>query len=203
MKIYAVADIHGAQYRINEVREVIQKKKPDLVCVCGDITQFGPADVATNLLDQIPGPVFVVPGNIDTADVDEGIKRSHAENIQMKRVDHQEISFLGLNGISETETFSFYTNQSNGYLFKNIDVLVTHVPPYGCQDTVFLGRHAGSKLLLEIMTDSKPRFVLCGHIHENPGVSSEGNTTIVNCSIGKRGNGAFIQFDKTIKVTML
>ena len=114
----------------------------------------------------------------------------------MKRMDHKGVSFLGLNGVSETETFSFYTDQSNAHLFKNIDVLVTHVPPYGFQDMIFLGKHGGSKLLLEVMNECKPRFVLCGHIHENPGYAQTDETIIVNCSMGKRGRGAMIYLDE-------
>ena len=203
MKIFAVADIHGAQYRANEIRNVIEKQDPDIICVCGDITQFGPGEVATLLLDQLPGTVLAVPGNIDTSDVIDGIKKSHAENVQQKRYEFKGVSFLGLNGVSENETFSFYSNPSNASLLKHIDVLMTHVPPYGFQDTIFLGKHGGSKILYEIMQEIKPRLVLCGHIHENPGYARTEDTVIVNCSMGKRGIGAIIQLDEDIYVEMI
>lgn len=54
MKIYCIADIHGSQYRLNLILKNIKINQPDLVVLCGDITQFGPGDVATNLLNQIP-----------------------------------------------------------------------------------------------------------------------------------------------------
>ena len=38
MKIYAVADLHGSQHRLNLVLKNIQIHNPDLVVVCGDIT---------------------------------------------------------------------------------------------------------------------------------------------------------------------
>ncbi|MEE9440640.1 MAG: metallophosphoesterase, partial [Candidatus Thermoplasmatota archaeon] len=63
MKILAVADIHGSQYRLNAVLDNIKKYSPDLVIICGDITQFGPGDVATNFLNQIPVETFAIPGN--------------------------------------------------------------------------------------------------------------------------------------------
>ena len=65
MKIYSVADIHGSQYRLNLILKNIKRYAPDLVIVCGDITQFGPGDVAKNFLDQIPVETIAVTGNID------------------------------------------------------------------------------------------------------------------------------------------
>ncbi|OYT29160.1 hypothetical protein B6U98_03055 [Thermoplasmatales archaeon ex4572_165] len=203
MKIFAVADIHGAQYRVNEIRNVIEKHNPDIICVCGDITQFGPGEVATLLLDQLPGKVIVVPGNIDTSDVIDGIKKSHADNVQQNRFEFKGVSFLGLNGVSDNETFSFYSNPVNRAVFKHIDVLMTHVPPYGFQDNIFLGKHGGSKILYEIMQEIKPRLVLCGHIHENPGYAKTKDTVIVNCSMGKRGKGAIVHLEEDISVEMI
>jgi len=61
--------------------------------------------------------------------------------------------------------------------FSNVDILVTHVPPYGILDTVgytgmptgWGGRHAGSRTILEYIMERHPRYVLCGHIHEGEG----------------------------------
>lgn len=203
MIIYAAADIHGAQYRINDMVEVISSYKPDIVTVCGDITQFGPGDVATNFLDQLPVTTLAIPGNIDTNDVVDGIKQSHAEYMHLHRFDRKGVSFIGMNGVSEKETMAFFRDSSNGKLLKDIDVIMTHVPPFGFQDTVFLGRHAGSKILLEIMKELKPRLFLCGHIHENPGFTDTGDTIVVNCSMGKKGRGAIIDLGKSIDIEMI
>ena len=202
--IYAVADIHGAQFRVNEMLDVIKAYKPDITIICGDITQFGPGDMAYYILNQIPEPVLVVPGNIDTEDVNQGIQQSNAINIQFKRHDEKGISFLGINGVSERETNAFYEYDSNQTLFAHLDVLVPHVPPYGFQDTVFLGKHGGSKALLTIANEIHPRVVLCGHIHENPGFSKKEDLLVVNCSMGKKGKGAIVTIDKkNISVEMI
>ena len=68
MKIYSVADTHGSQYRLNLVLKNVERYSPDLVVFCGDITQFGPGDVAKNFLDQIPVDTLAVTGNIDSID---------------------------------------------------------------------------------------------------------------------------------------
>ena len=51
---------------------------------------------------------------------------------------------------------------------------------------------------------ASPRLVLCGHIHEQPGVARIGKTVVVNCTLG-RGGGALIEMVEAERprVTML
>jgi hypothetical protein len=44
---------------------------------------------------------------------------------------------------------------------------------------------------------------LCGHIHEDPGFTKIGETTVVNCSMGKRGEGSIIEINEKLFVKML
>ena len=201
MKILAVADIHGSQYRLNIVLKNIERYAPDLVVICGDITQFGPSDVAKNFLDQIPVETLAIPGNIDTDEVSDGINDSKATNIDKKRVRKKGINFVGIDGVSPNDVVQFFTTNKN--ILDKTSVLVTHVPPYNTQDKIFLGMHGGSKELREIIDKYTPRLVLCGHIHEDPGYMKIGKTLVVNCSMGKRGEGAIIDMNKEITVKML
>ena len=199
MKILAVADFHGSQYRLNIVLENIEKYLPELVIVCGDITQFGPGEVATNFLNQIPVETFAIPGNIDIPEVAEAIDKSKAKNISLKKLEKNNIPFVGFGGDN--------ISQSNIHLIEKLlnekSVLVSHAPPYGFQDKAFIGMHAGNKDLRKIVDKCKPRLVLCGHIHENPGYTKINNTIVINCSMGKRGEGAIIEINKNITVKML
>jgi len=208
MKILAVADIHGSQYRLNLVLKNIKTYTPDLIVICGDITQFGPGDLATNFLNQIPVETLAIPGNIDTFDVDQGITASNAINIHMKRVMIQGISFVGIG--RDIPTALFDMSITDGVIQKPFNkildetsVLVTHVPPFKLQDKMFMGNHGGSKQLRNIIDTCKPRLVLCGHIHEDPGVATSGNTTVVNCSMGKRTEGALVEITDEIKVSII
>jgi uncharacterized protein len=203
MKIYALADLHGAQHRVNEAIESMHQHNPDLVIIAGDITQFGPGDVATHFLDQFPKPVFSVPGNIDTSDVWEGIEKSHGKNLHKKQTRFKDVTFTGVNGVDDAETELFFTDQTLTKFLETTDVLITHVPPYGFQDTVFIGKHAGSKPIRKIIDSFHPRLVVSGHIHEKPGFTTHEKTVIVNCSMGKRGQGAIITMNESIKVNML
>ena len=71
------------------------------------------------------------------------------------------------------------------------------------KDKVFLGMYGGSKELRKLVDKFKPRLVLCGHIHEDPGFTKIGKTTIVNCSMGKRGEGSLIEMNNDIFVKMI
>jgi len=199
MKILAIADIHGLQYRLNIVLKNIEKYSPELVIICGDITQFGPGELAINFLNQIPTETLVITGNIDTPDVEKAIDESKATNISLKKVIKKGISFIG---ISEVIQDDFKIIKEKKILDEKI-VLISHKPPYGAQDKIFIGMHGGSKELRAIIEKFKPYLVLCGHIHEDPGFSKIGETMVVNCSMGKKGEGAIIEINEDISVIML
>jgi len=208
MRLLAVADLHGAQYRLNILLNHVSKYQPDLVVICGDLTQFGPGEVAMGFLDQIPVDAFAVPGNIDTPDVVEALQRRKDGNLHLQRVVRNDISFVGIGGLLPSKLSDVLIQDNNGKkpLGEVIDastVLVTHVPPYRTQDAVFLGQHAGSKELRELVDRCQPRLVLCGHIHEDPGVTYSESTVVVNCSMGKRTEGALIDLDGELSIDFI
>jgi uncharacterized protein len=208
MKILAAADIHGSQYRLNLVLKNIERYRPDLVILSGDITQFGPGEQATNFLNQISVKTLAVPGNIDTFDVDQGISASKAENLHLRRINYQGVAFVGLGrelppNLDEVQIMEGKVKKPLHSIIDTSSVLVTHYPPYTLQDKIFIGSHGGSKALRNLVDTHKPRLVLCGHIHEDPGVTTSGNTIVVNCSLGKRTEGALVDLSDTIQVTIL
>ncbi len=76
--------------------------------------------------------------------------------------------------------------------FKNIDILICHQPPYGILDKVtwkeapkhYQGKHAGSKVILDYIRKTQPRYVFCGHIHEAKGMRKIGKTEVHNLGVG-------------------
>lgn len=73
--------------------------------------------------------------------------------------------------------------------FGKIDILVSHQPPYGVLDKVsskykppkdWVGKHAGSKVVLDYIKKYKPKYVFCGHIHEGKGKKKVGETIVIN-----------------------
>jgi Icc-related predicted phosphoesterase len=52
---------------------------------------------------------------------------------------------------------------------RDVDVIVSHGPPYGMGDMTFDGRPAGSRSLRWTVGHHDARLVVCGHIHEDYG----------------------------------
>ncbi|KAI7856577.1 Metallo-dependent phosphatase-like protein [Circinella umbellata] len=73
---------------------------------------------------------------------------------------------------------------------EDIDILVTHTPPYGYNDRIARdGRHVGCPRLLEKVETIKPRVHLFGHIHEDHGWqwTKDESTLMINaCTCDRR-----------------
>ncbi len=66
----------------------------------------------------------------------------------------------------------------------DIDVLITHGPPYGILDEVpYRHEHVGCEELLPVVQRIKPRAHIFGHIHAGYGIAEQDGTKFVNASI--------------------
>lgn len=66
---------------------------------------------------------------------------------------------------------------------RDVDILITHGPPLGRGDLCRTDNRAGClELLRTVQNDIKPRIHVFGHIHEDGGVSFDGQTLFVNAS---------------------
>ena len=65
----------------------------------------------------------------------------------------------------------------------NTDIVITHGPVFGILDGTLAGKHVGCISLLDRINEIKPKYHICGHIHEAYGIVNEEYTTFINCSI--------------------
>lgn len=65
---------------------------------------------------------------------------------------------------------------------EELDLLITHGPAYGVLDRA-QGKHLGDPHLYEAIQLKKPRYHVCGHIHEGYGIETVANTIHVNASV--------------------
>ena len=71
----------------------------------------------------------------------------------------------------------------------NIDILISHDPPYGACDICFeslrnVFEHLGNKELQKVIKIRQPKLVFCGHLHTgNHSPEYINNTEIYNVSI--------------------
>ena len=76
--------------------------------------------------------------------------------------------------------------------FGSLDILVCHHPPFGYLDKVsgkygapkdYIGKRAGSKVILDYIKRYQPKYVFCGHIHEGEGKAKIGKTEVYNLGV--------------------
>lgn len=63
---------------------------------------------------------------------------------------------------------------------KEVDILITHCPPFDILDKSAKGKNGGSKALRAVSLDRKPKYHIFGHIHEAMGMSKIGDTMYLN-----------------------
>jgi Icc-related predicted phosphoesterase len=174
MRIFATADLHGRPERIRAVREAVARLRPDVLVLAGDLTHSGRGREALELLELPDLLVIAIPGNMDPFDVDQAIATSPARSLRGGVVEHGGVRFGGLGE-------------------EPCDVLVVHEPPQGILDRAWNGAHIGYRAVREYVERHRPRVVVCGHVHESPGIERVGSTTVVNCTMGNdRYLGALI-----------
>ncbi|XP_005107305.1 metallophosphoesterase MPPED2 [Aplysia californica] len=67
---------------------------------------------------------------------------------------------------------------------KGVDILLSHGPPLGIGDRTKRSHHAGCVELFNSVTRRiKPKYFVCGHIHEGYGIRSDGTTTYINAAV--------------------
>lgn len=65
---------------------------------------------------------------------------------------------------------------------EDVDILVTHGPPYMQGDRTSRGESVGCEDLLEFVLKIKPKYHVFGHIHEAYGTTQNEYTTFINAS---------------------
>jgi len=206
MKIYAVADIHAHPARLRKIRSVVSEHHPDVLIIAGDIINYIRPEKTFNFLNDLSLPVLAVRGNSDPAYIENYFERfTNVTSLHLNKVYVKSIPFVGLSGtipLPFRNRVGFFEQKLMNQAKPLIDsqtVFVVHTPPWGALDQVVGRFHSGSKMVRKLIEEKKPRLLICGHIHEAAGVSEPGNTTVVNCSIAKTGQGMMVEIGQAGK----
>ncbi len=197
MKIVCISDTH------NKHKQVKMPVDGDVLVVSGDLTGRGFSGEIDSfnkwLLNLSFKKKIVIPGNHDLSFEDEPEK---AQKLLLKNNDGS-IVFLQ-DSEATVDNIRFYgtpwqprffdwafnldrgSSQLRGKWRKipdNIDVLITHCPPYGIMDPNLEGLPTGCELLLEELKRIKPKLHVFGHLHSGFGIVEKNGTIFVNAAM--------------------
>ena len=181
MKILHLSDTHGAHRRMGKLPEA------DVLVHSGDFTMTGSEAEAIDFMNWFcdlhhKHKIFIC-GNHDEclygANID-GLD-GNVHYLYNSGVEIEGIKFFGIPLFMGDSMFG----KQNRFYEKipgDIDVLITHCPPYGILDYDD-DRNWGSEELLTAVTKISPQAHLFGHIHKNHGVKHIGTTVYSNAAI--------------------
>lgn len=199
MKVLVFADVHGSHTSVESVLRSVGDF--DVVIIGGDLTTNGTGVEANEALERYRAferPVFMVPGNMDPAVVEDALARGGV-SIDGRGVVVGDVGFFGVgatpfsplhtpNEISEEETLRRAEAGWTDVRGARWKVLVAHTPPFNTQlDRIYSGKHVGSKAVRQFIERREPDIALCGHVHESRGQEPVGRTIAVNCGPAIRG----------------
>ena len=158
-------------------------KEYDLILSCGDLK----ASYLSFLVTMSNRPLLYVHGNHDG---------SYASNppggcdcIDDRVVTYNGVRILGLGGCPwyHAGPHQYTEEQMRSQIKKagGIDIVVTHAPPKGVGDIPGSNAHQGFEMLLDLLDEYKPAYLVHGHVHLRYGMDQTrertyNQTTVIN-----------------------
>jgi len=97
--IYATADLHGYQDRLDRIADQVADLKPDVLVVAGDIMGFRASAEYLGRLNDLPVPVLTVHGNMDGRDLEEIIASCpNVTSLHLREATIDGVRFVGMGG---------------------------------------------------------------------------------------------------------
>ena len=207
MQVLVLSDIHSDLQSLRAIKEKLIHNKIGLVLLLGDLTNLGGAKEAVEALKEFEQwKTLGFAGNFELPEVQQELEK---QGVSLHGKTHKVGKWLligfggGLHGnpgrflFSEQEVKETLERLVKG---KENVILLTHLPPYGTRiDTVYDGRHIGSKAVREIIETHKPSLHLCGHCHEGIGEEKVGGTASINVGAVKDGKALLLELNSEMK----
>jgi len=179
LNILAASDIHGKVKVYEWIARCAAEGDIDLIILAGDLTAHrdrDSEDEIKRILLPAGIPVLFIMGNMDRY---EWRNEPLFVNINCRRYIFNGVPFTGyqytnpfMGGIFEKDEEGQKRDfDSLSALVDEDTVLVTHGPCRGILDKTWMGFHVGSRSLLGLCMDRKPKYHIFGHIHESSGIA--------------------------------
>jgi uncharacterized protein len=199
MRILAISDLHGSKEALTAFAP--RAAGADILLIAGDLTDFGGAKEARELLailDGAPCRLAAVPGNCDRKGV-RALLAAEGISADGRLVEAGGASIVGAGGSPLRTGITPYERpdlELSEALFRAISdassrspadetdrpplVVLTHAPPKSSGADLRKGASLGSQALREALDRLAPPLWVCGHIHESPCASFSGRTLVLN-----------------------
>lgn len=192
MKIVAISDVHT---KISKVT----LPSGDLLLIAGDLTLSGTIQelIKFNSDLEVIKPLYkngivCIAGNHDWLfQKQHGVAKSLVTNAQYLEDELIEICGIKIWGSPYSKWYydwAFNLHPGKELQDKwskipdNIDIVMTHGPCFNILDRVPRGESVGDKDLLDAILRAKPKFHICGHIHNGYGMKKFHDITFINAS---------------------
>ncbi len=185
MRILHLSDTHNLH------RELKDLPKADLIIHSGDISFSGEGNEVMDFIDwfcklDYNYKIFI-SGNHDfcldgkESDVLQKFLPKNCYYLDKNGVRIENINFWGLPFFFSDDISGLY-DKSIEDIPSNIDILITHRPPFQILDRAG-NINYGCSLLLNMVSEIKPKYHLFGHIHDSYGVVDNKTTVFANSAI--------------------
>lgn len=188
VRIVCLSDIHG------EYQNLVVPPA-DVLLIAGDLTLHGSRNQLTSFNDWLANlqctHKLIIGGNHDF-----GLETMDGHEIFSNAIYLEDESVIveGLKvwGSPWTPNFRDMAFNLNGEIERiskweqipnDVDIIMTHGPPFGILDQTISGQRVGCLDLFERVNLIQPKIHLFGHIHESRGMDERNNIVFVNASV--------------------
>ncbi|MGB0929886.1 MAG: metallophosphatase domain-containing protein [Chitinophagales bacterium] len=192
MKITFISDTHGKHHSPK-----LQVPESEIIIHAGDFTSMGKLEEVVDFLKwygELPHTHKVLIGGNHDFLLEKNsflFQSLLPDNITYLENESVEIEGIKIWGSPITPWFYDWAfNRNRGediqrywkQIPDDIDILVTHGPPYNQGDRTARGERAGCEDLLKKVLQIQPKYHVFGHIHEAYGITQNEHTTFINAS---------------------
>lgn len=179
IKVTFISDTHGQHQSLDQYT-----LSGDILIYCGDLTAQGRIWEFEKVSDWIIRQNFqhkiVIAGNHDIGlHLDPNYYYIKNKVLQDRGIIYLEDALVDICGLQiygmpwtpefGDWAFMYPQNKPNSHIEsipRNVQILVTHGPPYGIKDLINGVGHVGCQMLLNKIEQTNPRIHAFGHIHE-------------------------------------